>query len=211
MSGQAAPDIVVRARDAGLTLFELVAVLAIFALVAVAGLQAVSGAVRARERIGAADAGTVELMRAMTLLRADLKALVDMPFQPPGAGTAPEPAFLAEPREGRVALTLAGQAVLPGTQGAGLVRVVWRLDRAGGRLTRQVWPVLRPASVRAAGPEVTVLEPVRALGLRVRPAAGRGAGAWQVPGPAAAPGLPRLVEVTIETEHHGVLRVVAGP
>lgn len=207
MSGQAAPG----GRDVGLTLFELVAVLAIFAMVAVAGLQAVTGAVRARDRIGAADAETVALMRAMTLLRADLKALADMPFHPPGAGAAPEPAFLADPGAGRFALSLAGQAVLPGTQGAGLVRAVWRLDRAGGRLTRQVWPVLRPASARAAGPEVTVLEPVRALGLRVRPATDAGAGEWEVPGPADAPALPRLVEVTIETERHGLLRVVAGP
>jgi len=201
-------------RDSGLTLFELIAVLAIFSMVAVAGLQAVTGALRARDRIAAADAATAELMRALTLLRADLEALADLPFLPPGAGAAAEPAFLARPGEGWFAVSVAGQAVLPEVQAAGLSRVVWRLDRTSGRLTRQVWPVLRPAAASAAGPEVTVLEDVRALDLRVR----YEGGGWQgggAPPPAAFPAggaqaLPRAIEVALDSARHGPLAVLVS-
>lgn len=202
------------AGDRGLTLLELVAVLAIFAMVAVAGLQAVTAAVRARDRIGLADAATTEIARALTLLRADLKALADQPFLPPGAGAPAEPAFLARPEDGWFALSVAGQAVLPGVQAAGLARVIWRLDRATGRLTRRVWPVLRPADARAAGPEVVLLDDVRALGLRVRPETG----GWQPPAapspalqrPGGAPALPRAIEVTLHSARHGPLVVVVS-
>ncbi|MGR3696731.1 MAG: PulJ/GspJ family protein, partial [Roseovarius sp.] len=49
--------------DRGLTLLELVAVLAIFSLVAVMGLQALSGMMRARDRLTDADEQAAALAR----------------------------------------------------------------------------------------------------------------------------------------------------
>lgn len=197
--------------DRGLTLLELVAVLAIFALVAVMGLQALSGMMRARDRLTDADEQAAALARGLTLLREDLKSAAAMPFWPPDA-IDPEPAFvdLTGP-EGRFALTTAGRAVLPEVQAAGQARVIWRHDREADRLTRQIWPVLRPASDLALAPETAVFE--RVAGLRLRAYAGAEEGwisDWGQPDLLSRPALPRAIEVEIESIAYGPLRIVVA-
>lgn len=192
--------------DSGLSLMELVAVLAIFAMVAVMGLQAVSGAARSRDMLAARADETAGLAAALTLLRADLEAVIDRPFRAPGAAET-EPAVLALPGGGGLALSVGGQAVLAERPSAGLVRVIWRHDAVNRRLTRQVWPVLTPAASRAAGPEVVMLDGVERLDIRY----GSRADGWQpqprtTPADTAPP--PDAVEVRLATARHGALRVV---
>ena len=68
------------ARDRGLSLIELVAAMAIFALVAVMGAQALGGMIRLRQGIAARSAEAAALDRTASLLRADLAAVVPMLF-----------------------------------------------------------------------------------------------------------------------------------
>lgn len=200
------------AADRGLSLLELVAVLAIFALVAVMGLQSLSGMMRARDRLSAADDQAAALARGLTLLREDLKAVDATVFWPPAA-TEPEPALLDQSAaEGWFALTTAGRQMLPERQTAGRARVIWRHDRETERLTRQIWPVLRPASAVALRPEVTVFDRVAGLRLRayVGPEEGWIAG-WGLPDqPPQRPALPRAIEVELESIAYGPLRIVVA-
>ncbi|KMK64006.1 type II secretion system protein J [Puniceibacterium sp. IMCC21224] len=153
----------------GLTLIELVVSMAIFALVATMGLQALTGALRMRDRLIATEAGSAELAYALGLLRQDLAALTPMIFHPPGAG-GPRSSIDLTPGGRMLSLSLSGQPDLPPLSGPGLHRVDWRLVVAPGQdtgqLTRQVWPALNPASAAVVQPEITVLDGVRSLGLR---------------------------------------------
>lgn len=195
----------------GLTLIELVAALAIFALVAVMGVQTLGGMIRARDRTGDAAADAAALARGLVLLRSDLKAAADLPFWPPDA-PEPEPPLLDLSAEaGRFALSTEARAVLPGTQAAGTERVIWRHDRQGERLMRTAWPVLRPASDAARAPETVIFEDV--AGLRLRSYAGPEegwVGGWGRDPELARPGLPRAVEVIVTSGRYGALRVLVA-
>jgi general secretion pathway protein J len=195
----------------GLTLIELVAALAIFALVAVMGLQTLSGMMRARDRTGDAAAEAAALARALVLLRSDLKAAADLPFWPPDA-LEPEPPLLdLSAEEGRFALSTEARAVLPGAQSAGTERVIWRLDRQGGRLLRSSWPVLNPASGAARTRETVILEEV--AGLRMRAYAGPEEGwigGWGQSPDVLQSDLPRAMEIVVQSERYGALRVLVA-
>ncbi|WP_297774250.1 type II secretion system protein GspJ [uncultured Roseovarius sp.] len=197
--------------DRGLTLLELVAVLSIFALVAVMGLQSLSGMMHARDRLAEADEQAAALARGLTLLREDLKSADAAAFWPP-ATIEPQPAFLDfSAAQGWFALTTAGRAVLPEMQAAGQARVIWRHDREAERLTRQAWPVLRPASDAALLPETTVFE--RIAGLRLRAYASLEEGwvaGWGQPDLPLRPALPKAIEVDLESSAYGPLRVVVA-
>jgi general secretion pathway protein J len=197
------------ARETGISLLELVIVMMLFALVAVMGLQALSGAMRAQERLSAVDDATARMTRALTLLRNDLKSADSRVFWPPGA---PDPAraFIdLSAKDGVLEFTISGQPVLPDVQAAGFSRVIWRHDRDKNRLTRQVWPVLRPGADRAQAPEVEMLPGI--LAMRVLSYASKDAGWVEEFGTEARvsdPPLPGAVDLRIMSETYGVLRLV---
>ncbi|PKQ12165.1 MAG: hypothetical protein CVT70_10655 [Alphaproteobacteria bacterium HGW-Alphaproteobacteria-1] len=197
--------------ERGLTLLELVAAMAIFALVAVMGLQTLSGMLRARDSTDAAAENAAALARALALLRADLKSAADLRFWPPEA-FEPEPPLLdRSAEEGWFALSTEARAVLPGAQTAGTERVIWRHDRAGERLLRAVWPVMRPASDAALSAETGVLD--RVSGLRLRAYAGPEEGwvaGWGQPGEEARLRLPRAMEITVESELYGPIVILVA-
>ena len=147
--------------DWGLSLIELVVALSIFALVAVMGMQSLTGTLRARDRLTEIDTETAELSQALSLLRNDLSAAVPMLFYPPGAA----PASALDQVGTTLHLSVAGQPHSPGAQ-TDRHRVEWRLDPATGTLTRRAWPTLIPRDASQADPEITVLEDVEALTLR---------------------------------------------
>ena len=213
-----------RVQDPGLSLLELVVAMALFALVAVMGLQSLGGTMRMSERLGEIDTSTAEIGNALALLRSDIGAVVPMLFYPPGA--APRSAI--DLRGGPLlALSLAGQPGLSPANGD-RHRAEWRLDAADGTLYRRFWPTLIPADAAQASPEMAVLSGVRGLELRTYWAGlGWVAGAAPPVGDIVlssdAPGdddsggappptyfstLPLALEVTLSTEHHGELRLV---
>jgi general secretion pathway protein J len=199
------------AGSRGLTLVELVAALAIFSLVAIMGLQTLSGMMRARDGTTAAATEAAALARGLVLLRADLKAAADLPFWPPEA-VEPEPPLLdLSAEEGRFALSTEARAVLPGTQAAGTERVIWRHDRRGERLLRTAWPVLRPASEAARAAETVIFEGVAGLRLRAYAGPEEGwIGGWGQAPEAAQADLPRAVEIILQSERYGALRVLVA-
>ena len=161
-----------RASMRGLTLIELVAALAVFALVAVMGLQALTANLLMRDRLTTMEQQSAELSLGLTLLRNDLSALLPVVFHPPGGGSrsaihlSDDGLTLSFSIGGQPELSPAGGAG-PGLKpGLGLHRVQWRLDVASQQLMRRVWPVLSPTSPQAASPEVAYLSGVAGLSLR---------------------------------------------
>ncbi|WP_299628596.1 type II secretion system protein GspJ [uncultured Tateyamaria sp.] len=212
-------------KDQGLTLIELVAAMAIFALIAVMGLQSLTATLRTRDRLAEMSAEGAALSRPLALLRGDLSGTVPMLFYPPG-GAAPHSALrLAGAEAGGevLAFSVAGQPALD--QGgravtAGFHRVEWRL--ADGMLYRRVWTVLDPAG-DARSPEVVVMEGVSGMDLRSYwPQIGWQAGVRGPTGATIDPGaldadlaggaaevfsdtLPLAIEVTLEIDGQGTI------
>lgn len=180
--------------DHGLTLLELVAATAIFALVSLMALQALQGGLIQRRVIETADAEQAALVRTLALLRHDLSAAVPLPWLP-GAQDQARP--LAGLPGGGFALSRAGLPVTTDPDDPGLARVRWRIDAAGERLERQVLPLMTSAT--PAPPMHVVLEDVTAIRLIPR-------GDW----PNAPDGLPPGFEVELETRRWGLLRVVVA-
>ena len=210
------------ARDRGLSVIELVAAMAIFALVAVMGAQALGGMIRLRQGIAARSAEAAALDRTASLLRADLAAVVPMLFYPPGRA-APQSALSF--RNGVLALSAGGQPGLDSSAAStpGLQRIEWQL--AGGQLSRRFWTALTPASAAARQPQMPVLDGVTGLHLRsywegtgwrggVQPLALPPApGSTDSDQAGAAPEvysstLPLAVEVTLDTRAFGRITLV---
>lgn len=212
--------------DQGLTLLELVAAMALFALVAVMGLQALSGTLRSRERLDAIADETAGLNDALALLRGDMTAVVPMFFYPPEA--APLSAVWQGGNGAVIALSLAGQPdIVPRVTDRH--RVEWRYDAAEGTLTRAHWPTLLPARADQITDPVQVLEGVSGLSLRTywagagwveghfapagvalaaAPPEDQDIGAAAVPPAAYFSGLPLALEITVETQKWGPLPLV---
>ena len=147
-------------RAAGFSLLELVAVLSIFALVALIGVQVLQATIRSSERLSEISDDSADLARAVALLRQDLDAALPMVFTDPnGADRASLVAAVGE-----FALTVGGLARLE-SNGSGQGRVRWRFDAGSGQMLRQVWTTRQPGSPRSVSAPVTVLDNVRSLEL----------------------------------------------
>jgi len=146
----------------------LVAAMALFALVAVMGLQALTANLRMRDRLTTMEQQAGELSLGLALLRNDLSALLPVLFHPPEGGS--RSAIHLSDDGLTLSFSLAGQPELPPAVGAdpglGLHRVEWRLDVARQQLMRRVWPVLSPASAQSVSPEVAYLSGVTGVSLR---------------------------------------------
>ncbi|WP_415404898.1 type II secretion system protein GspJ [Tateyamaria sp. SN3-11] len=196
-----------RARQAGFTLIELVAVLAIFSMVSLMGLQSITSLVRSRDQLVEVQDRSEALAYVLTLLRSDLQHAVALPFQPPGG--AAEGALVHD--RAALRITTAGRGSAPGAVESGMIRVIWRHDASAATLTRQVWPGLAPANSSARGPEQVVLSDVRGVTIA---SYSRDDKAWRAAF-GADEGLPKsslpdAVEVTIETDAPHPLRVVVA-
>ena len=154
-----------RNADSGLTLLELVVAMSIFALVAVMGMQSLTGTLRLRNDLAARAVATAELTHGLTILRRDMANAVPLLFYAPG-GAPPRSAIDFPPGGRRLALSVGGRALLPGEAGSGggLGRVEYRIDE--DRLLRRLWPVPYPLDNTQAGPEVEILRGVTGLNLR---------------------------------------------
>lgn len=160
------------AGSRGLSLFELVVAMALFAMVATLGLQALSGTVQIGSRLGAVSAQVGAESRAVTLLRQDLSRMVGLRFHPPGAEGFGQSALSLSADGLQLSFSIAGQhddvaaPITGASMTAGLQRVVWRLDPASGQLSRQIWPGLHPAHARQQAPATVWLTEVASLQLR---------------------------------------------
>lgn len=186
---------------AGFTMVELLAALAIFALVAVMAAQALNGALRQRDGLAARDDAATALSRSLALMRRDLESSLPLAYYPAGSGES-EPALDEIAGGAGFALSIGGHPRLSGERGDGLARVLWRVDPARAVLTRQHWPGLAPAAQDQAGPLRDMLGGVTALSIAPL-------GEWPE-GDANPASLPPGFEVVLETRQHGRLRLVVA-
>lgn len=149
--------------SAGLTLIELVVVMAVFAMVAVMGVQSLTGTLRISDRLRVMDSDTASLGTGLALLRNDLTAVVSMSFYPPGE--SPQAAVWQNPQGNVIGLSLAGQPGL-GRAVTDLHRAEWRFDPAKQHLLRRHWPTLLPVEGGQLGGETVVFENVSGVVLR---------------------------------------------
>ncbi len=145
----------------GLSLLELVIAMALFALVAVMGLQTLNGTIRTRDALTARDSRDHDLSVMIALLRMDLDRVAPLLFYPPDS--RPQSA-LHVGTEGVIGLSISAPALSDASPP--FQRAEWRFDRAAGRLSRSVWPVTTPARAGQRSPERVLFTGVRSMRLR---------------------------------------------
>lgn len=208
--------------DRGLSLIELVVAMALFALVAVMGMQTLSGTIRSRDVLTARDDRDQSLGVTLALLRSDLDHVAPLLFFPPAS--PPQSALYQGASEGQIGLTIAA----PAGADAPFQRVEWRLDREAGVLSRRYWPVTTPARDSQRTPARDLLDGVQALRLRSYWTGygwieGTGADLFvNAPPPSAADGdtafalvantysdtLPAAIEITLVIDGLGDIRLI---
>ncbi|MGC1497770.1 MAG: prepilin-type N-terminal cleavage/methylation domain-containing protein [Sulfitobacter sp.] len=152
-------------NDAGMTLIELVVAMAIFALVAIMGLQSLTGTLRIRDRLVTLDDQNSEIALALAMLRNDLTSVMPLLFYPPDRG-APRSALHLTSGGSRFAMSIGGQPDITGQINSQIHRAQWRLDRGNAQLYRSVWTTLTPANQTVLQLETLVLEGVNAVNIR---------------------------------------------
>lgn len=153
-------------KTRGLTLIELVAAMAIFALVAVMGIQSLTGMIRQRDALSARSDRAQELAVASALIRADMSAVAPLMFYPPNRA-APR-SSVAQVKNG-FALSIAGQPGLNLTAAPAMHRVEYVLDPQAKVLSRRIWPTLTPANPNAVSSDFVILTGVNNIRLRSYP------------------------------------------
>jgi general secretion pathway protein J len=183
-------------RDAGFTLLELVAVLAIYSLIAVISTQVLSSALRNQGRAQSAMHDVTESVAILSVLRRDLETMT-----PTGSLPDRSDAFASD-ANGRITLM---REPVRGGSGAGLERIEWGVDRETGTLWRRS---SLPESVETRVP-VAMLRGLEAWDVRALTGEGEWipAESWSATDIAE---LPRAVEVRLHTAALGDLRMVAA-
>jgi general secretion pathway protein J len=146
----------------GLSLIELVVAMALFALVAVMGLQTLNGTIRTRDALSDRDNRDRDLALTLALMRTDLDYLAPLLFYPPQG--APESAVHLDDGGGRFGLSIAVAGEADG--GATFQRAEWRLDPDSGQLSRSVWPVTMPDRVNQRHRDRVLLSGVQSIRFR---------------------------------------------
>jgi general secretion pathway protein J len=179
--------------DRGVSLLELVAVMAIFSLVAVMALNLLSAGLKAQTRIAASSTDVPEITAALAVMRRDLEGM--QPVSLSGTGTS------------------TGFGVTDGTPGLSLVTVSagdgWSIDwklADDGTLMRTA----RPFGESDAGGEAVIMaHGFSELSVRVADAAG----IWRVAiplRPDEAADLPRGIAVDLIHDTLGLLPLVVA-
>lgn len=124
----------------GLSLLELVVAMALFALVAVMGMQTLGGTLRTRDSLQARDSRDTSIAVTLALLRHDLDRAVPQLFTPRDAPA--QSALQALPEGFGLTILPEARAVLPR-------RVEWRRDPTTGQVSRRSWAGLSPPADQA--------------------------------------------------------------
>jgi general secretion pathway protein J len=171
-------------RDAGVSLLELVAVMAIFSLLALLALQLLTQAITNRDMIAASDARISALSSTLALLRRDLEHAAPQPLDD---GDAP---YLDIFPDGlRLATFTSGPDPT-------IAKVTWRFDPTGNTLERQMGD--RNGMV--------LLEDVSDIQVQYFGPSGWMAGTnWRAIGPAD---LPRGLQIILTLPDFGEVKVV---
>lgn len=153
--------------DNGLSLIELVVAMALFALVAVMGVQLLHVSLTQRDRLLTHHETGLEVAQSLALLRQDLTALTPRLFFPPrNGGDIPPPMSALQQTPDGFAFSIDGYRPLAAPDQRIAARVIYAYDREKQTLSRQIWAGLTPvgsAQLSAPQPVMTGLS-----GLRLR-------------------------------------------
>lgn len=198
-----------RRRDAGFTLIEIIVVLAVFGVFAVMAYGGLKSVIDSRTVVEASLNRTADLQRAYQRLRNDFQQLADRPARD-GFGDV-QPAFMAD-LNGIVEFTRDGWQNPLLQPRATLERVGYR--QREDQLVRYSWRVLDRAQ-DSEPVEVAVLDRVDTLRWRYLDAQREWQESWPPNSgivsneePADSAGLPAAVELTLELEDYGELRLL---
>jgi len=185
----------------GFSLLELVAVLAIFSVVGLMGVQALNAVLGAEHRLRSVEQDVGRLSLALRLLRRDLRHAVDLPVE--GGDGTPRAGLLVRVGDGALELTVSGVLQVGTPPVDGLGRVLWLFDAETGALARRIDPLsdIGPSDT----PPRPVLEDITGIGFSLfDPVAG-----WRrIDGDLAVPASARALAVEIEHRRHGTFRVM---
>lgn len=184
-----------RNTESGFTLIELLIALAISAVIAVLGYQAVSSVVSVQTRTEAHAAKMEQLQRAIWWMEQDLIQLAPRTIQDGLGATLPALQYRDD-----LGLEFTRIAEFPTPYGmGGLLRVAYQLD--DGVLYRLVWPVLDRAP-DTQPTRLPVLDGVQAFDVRLLNARNEHVTSW--PGEQQPlTDLPKLTEVHLKIEGMG--------
>ena len=197
-----------RGTQAGFTLVELLAAVAIFAVLAVMTQQALVVAFTSETRLSLRRSELAEIQRAMTVLGRDLENAVPRGGRDRRGGRLP---VLALETEGEALVFTRGGLPNPaGLPRSGFQRVRYALGSDDRGIERQVWRLLDPAPGQPPDVE-TLLDDVERVQFRVWTRDGGWRNTWPNPDrPATRSRLPEGIEAVLETRRFGTLRRVVS-
>ena len=197
-----------RSHQAGFTLVELLAAVAIFAVLAVMTQQALVVALTSETRLTLRRSDLAELQRAMTVLGRDLENAAPRGVRNRAGELLP---VLGLETEGEALVFTRGGLPNPaGLPRSGFQRVRYTLGRSGMGIERQVWRLLDPAPRQ--NPEVeTLIDDVQRVQFRVWTRESGWRDSWPDPeNPATRSRLPEGIEAVLDTRRFGTLRRVVS-
>ena len=190
-------------RPAGFTLLELLVALSIFAVVSVMAYGGMSRVMDQRARTAEQADRLKYLQLAVNVMARDFEQLVDRGIR--NEFGDPQPALIGGSGFQGIEFTHAGYANPARLPRSELQRVAY--VREEDRILRRAWRVLDRAQDSRPATQV-LMEEVDDFRLRFLDAAGAWQDNWPAPGQAGdePPGVPRAVEVSVETGAFGRLR-----
>ena len=197
-----------RSHQAGFTLVELLAAVAIFAVLAVMTQQALVVALTSETRLTLRRSDLAELQRAMTVLGRDLENAAPRGVRNRAGELLP---VLGLETEGEALVFTRGGLPNPaGLPRSGFQRVRYALGGSGMGIERQVWRLLDPAPRQ--NPEVeTLIDDVQRVQFRVWTRESGWRDSWPDPeNPATRSRLPEGIEAVLDTRRFGTLRRVVS-
>lgn len=197
-------------KHSGMTLLELVVAIAIFSVVAAAGYGALAQGLAVQDQLRKQRSFWQNLETTFNLIASDLEQALDRPsrnglqqglaFSAPGAGGQPEPGLLLAFTRRVPAASFRAGAASP------FLRVAYSLRDSG--LYRETWPHPdQPYGVEADG--ALLLFGVKAIRCQFLDPTARWTAQWpqaSSPEPAQRVGPPKVVELTVTLQDHGVFR-----
>jgi len=195
-----------RSRQKGFTLLELVIAIGIFALMSAMAYGGLNSVMNSRAHADAQADRLAQLQKAFLIIGRDIEQAIDRPVRdnygdelPPVSGGGYGSAILELTRSGR-----ANPMALPRSH---LQRVGYEVQE--DQLLRKVWPVLDRA-LDTVPYEGVVLEGIKAVDLRFMNADKQWQTQWPEPNltgsPQRPPAMPRAVEISVDLEDWGRVR-----
>ena len=196
------------AASAGFSLIELLAALAIFAVLAVMTQQALLVTLATETRLSTRRSNLADLQRAVTLVGRDLENAAPRGVR--GADGAPGPFLILENGGETFTFTRGGLPNPAGLPRSGFQRVRYGTAQGGRGIERRIWRRLDTAPWQE--PEVSVLlDDAEGVRFRVWTREGGWRSSWPNPeDPTTRERLPDGIEAVLETRQFGTIRRVVS-